>query len=388
MQRTILVLSLLCGLWGLAIAQFPGQMPPPNDMCAQAIELVAGDRLYGHNNAEATPSLDYEQPALVETTCIQTIENDLWFKFAAVEGVAMYEVQITAGACNTPAGLQALLIEADGCSAAHFTYRGCSNKINTDTIKLFLDAPEAGQNYFIWVDGYDGTICEFEVALLTRAAKRPADYRFMRYDYAQQDEPIEVRPDLVSLFANNAASIEWSSDQREGNALFIIELVPELAEVDVDSRYAQVVGFVEAKALVGQGTNHYQFTDYVTPFQQGKTYRYRVVLVDEEGHRTVSQTIDAKAKLVESYEVREVKAAPEAGKYIVHYINRKRGQRFDVSVEDASGTQVKHMVLDNQPVQDGDITIDMSSFAPGEYFFVMMAGKDKFRRAFVHTDSK
>jgi hypothetical protein len=367
----------------VANAQFPGQQPPPNDMCARAIEIVGGDRLGGHTNADATSGLDYERPATVETTCIQTIENDVWFKFKAVAGVQMYEVQIIAGFCTTPAGLQALLIEADGCSAAHFVYRGCSNKINTDTIKLFLDAPKPGQNYFIWIDGYDGTACEFEVALVPRVAKQPADYQFMRFDY-MLDEPTVQREDLAISFANNAATLQWSADQREGNSLFIIELLPELVDVDAESRYARVVGFVPARTLVGQGLQHYTFTDYITPYNQGKAYRYRVVLVDEDGTRSVSQPMVTQAKLVESYEVREVKAAPEAGKYIVHYINRKKGQRFDVSVEDANGLVVKKMVLDNQPVQDGDITIDMQAFAPGEYFFVMRTHRDSFRRAFIH----
>ncbi len=385
MQRFILLLSFVIGITAGLSAQFPGHLPPPNDMCAKAIELVAGDRLDGHSNEDATVSLDYERPATVETTCIQTIENDIWYKFKAVEGVAMYEVQITAGFCTTPAGLQALLIQADGCSASKFVYRGCSNKINTDTIKLFLDAPEPNQNYFIWIDGYDGTVCEFEIALVPRPAKRPADYRFMRFDYAAASEPVETRPDLSASFANNAATLEWSADQREGNALFIIELLPELPDVPQASRYARVVGFLESKNLVGQGVHHYAFTDFVTPYNQGKPYRYRIVLVDEDGTRTVSQTVEVKAKLVESYEVREVKAAPEPGKYLVHYINRKKGQRFDVSVLNAEGIQVKHMVLDNEPLQDGDITIDMNAFESGEYFFIMATHRDSFKRAFMHS---
>ena len=353
-------------------------------MCAKAIELASGDRLNGHSNEDATISLDYECPATMEATCIQTIENDIWYKFKAAEDVEMYEVQIIAGFCTTPAGLQALLIKADGCSAAHFVYRGCSNKINTDTIKLFLDAPEAGQNYFVWIDGYDGTVCEFEIALLPRPAKRPADYRFMRFDYASLDEPTELQADLDIAFANNAATLHWTADQKEGNSLFIIELLPDLAELDKASRYARVVGFLEAKNLVGQGRHDYSFTDFVTPYNQDKTYRYRIVLVDEDGKRTVSQTIETKARLIENYEVREVKPAAEPGKYMVHYINRKKGQRFDVSVEDAKGVQVKHMSLDNQPIQDGDISIDMSTFPPGEYYFIMKSGRDSFRRAFMH----
>jgi hypothetical protein len=299
--------------------------------------------------------------------------------------VELYEVQILAGFCTTPAGLQALIIQSEDCSASHFAYRGCSNKINTDTIKLFVEAPEAGKNYFIWIDGYDGTICEYEIALIARKAKTPADYKFMRFDYDAMDaQPTEL-PELQASFANNAATINWTSDQRDGNALFIIELLPDLENVSDDSKYARVVGFVEAKSLVGQGAIPYTFTDYVSPYISGKSYRYRIVLVDENGNRAVSQTVSTKAKLVESYEVREVKASPEPGKYVVHYINRKRGQKFDVAVQNEAGEQVKHMLLDNEPIRDGNITIDMSSLPVGQYFFIMSAGKDQFRRAFMHV---
>ena len=100
MKRLILLLFWICMGHTLVFAQFFGQNPPPNDMCAKAVELVAGDRLAGYSNADATPSLEYEMPATVETTCIQTIENDLWFKFKAVAGVEAYEIQITTGFCS------------------------------------------------------------------------------------------------------------------------------------------------------------------------------------------------------------------------------------------------------------------------------------------------
>lgn len=382
MARLLYLLILTCATAAAATAQFPGQMPPPHDMCAKAIEVVPGDILPGHTNADATPSLDYERPAVWENTCIQTIENDVWYKFKAEEGALLYEVQIVAGFCTTPAGLQALLIKADGCSASTFIYRGCSNKINRDTIKLFLPDPEPGQNYFIWVDGYDGTVCEFEISLRAKKAMLYPDYRLLRFDYTLDDPKTLDLLDFTQNFANNAPSFSWSAEASEVPDLYIIELLPDLTELNDDSKYARVVGFVDPHHYVGSGGSHYSFTDYVTPFEQGKSYRYRVVAVDANGGRRSTQDFQVRAKLVESFDVREVKAAAEPGKFTAHYVNRKKGAKFNVSVQDAAGKQVKFMVLDNEPQRDGDITIDMSALPHGEYTFIMANGKDSFRRIF------
>lgn len=382
MVRLICLLILTCTTAAIATAQYPGQMPPPHDMCAKAIEMVPGDILPGHTNADATPSLDYERPAVWENTCIQTIENDVWYKFKAEAGASLYEVQIVSGFCTTPAGLQALLIKAEGCSASHFVYRGCSNKINTDTIKLYLPDPEPGQNYFIWVDGYDGTVCEFEISLRAKKSLLFQDYRLLRFDY-QLDDPKDLDLlDFSSIFANNSATFSWSAEASEVPDLYIIELLPELADLDEESQYARVVGFVDPHHFVGSGGSHYTFTDYVTPYEQGKTYRYRVVAVDANGARRSTEDFLVKAKLVETFDVREVKPAPEPGKFIAHYVNRRKGAKFNVSVVDATGKQVKFMVLDNEPARDGDITIDMSALPHGEYTFIMANGKDSFRRLF------
>lgn len=383
MQRFLLAISLTCWAFAFLYAQYPGQMAPPHDICAKAIVLDEGDQLTGHTNADATPSLVFESPAVFEATCIQTIENDVWYKFQAAANVDMYEIQIIAGFCTTPAGLQALLIKADGCNASSFVYRGCSNKITTDTIKLYLPAPEAGQNYFVWIDGYDGTVCEFDISLRARKRLQATDYRFLRFDYALENEPIVPLDDLQSLFANNTTTLNWTAEPNAAPELYILELLPDLTEVKDASRYARVVGFVDPRRFVGSGRTAYSFTDYITPFNQGKTYRYRIVSVSADGKRTISPTIELKAKLVESFDVREVKVGAESGKFVVHYINRKKGQRYFISVENEAGEQVKQMTFENEPARDGDITIDMSTLPHGEYMFVMSNGKDNFKRSFV-----
>ena len=378
--------------WAFALAflpvfgQFPGQMPlaPPNDICAKAIQIDLNERLSGHTNADATISMDFERPEVFPTTCIQTLENDVWFKFRAESGVAGYEIVIAAGFCATPAGLQALLIKSEDCNASKFVYRACSNKINTDTIKLFLENPVPGENYFIWIDGYDGTICEFDVALLGRKALVPQDYRFLRFDYdmsAQAPYPADA---LAIGFSNNAANISWTARTQDDASLFIIELMPKMDGDKAESAYGRVVGFVEPRKLVGDGEAQYSFNDYLTPFKDGESYDYPLVKVAGDATKLVSETFTVKAKLIESFFLGEILPASPVGSYKVNYINRKKNQNFTLWVENSSGERIKEMNLLKEPVRDGSITINMQEFEQGEYLFVMDNGKEQYKKLFVH----
>ena len=368
-------------------AQFTGQRPlaPQNDICAKAITIEANERLSGHSNEYATLSLEFERPEVHPKTCIQTIENDVWFRFEAKEGHIGYEVSIAAGFCSTPTGLQALIIKADGCKASEFVYRACSNKINTDTIKLYLEDPEPGQNYFIWIDGYDGTFCEFDVTLKAREELVPEDYRFLRFDYDLGPQPPFQTEILEVGFANNSAELSWSANSRDDASLFIIELMPAyVAKGYGKSGFARVVGFVDPRNLVGEGESVYHFIDYITPFKEGKTYYYRLVKIAGDGTKEVTETFSIEAKLVQSFYVGQIRTTATPGSFIVTYVNRKKNQTFDVSVEDTDGQVVKQMQLKKEPVRDGEITINMAEIAPGEYFFIMSNGKDAFKQRFIH----
>lgn len=383
-MRKSILLSVFLLLENFIIAQFPGQMPPPNDFCAKAIQIEPNERLIGHTNADASPSLEFERPAVADLTCIQTIENDVWFRFKADAAHTGYEIIITAGFCSTPAGLQALLIQSEGCRATEFTYRACSNKINTDTIKLYLEDPIPNQNYFIWIDGYDGTVCEFDVTLKARTALVPRDYRFLRFDYDFSAHPEYQADALSTSFENNAANFSWMASNRDDASLFIVELIPSIEKEHEKSAYGRVVGFVDPRNLVGDGTATYRFTDYITPYQNGETYYYRIVKVAGDGSKEVTATFAIRAKLVESFFLGKIEPKSEAGIYRVTYINRKKNQNFDVSVEDLEGNQIKSMQLLKEPVRDGEISINMQEFEPGEYFFIMTNGKDEYKKRFIH----
>lgn len=358
----------------------PQSLVPENDRCATAMKIRPGQLITGLENVGASKGMEYETPAMTPATCIQTVENDMWFAFTTEPGQEWYEVRIIAESCNTPAGLQALLIRADDCNAAKFQYAGCSNKINTDTIKLFLHQPQPGLRYLIWVDGYDGTFCEFSVGLSGRAPLSPADYRYLRFDYDLAPAPHYELDGFSSAFVNNEATLRWKDNTLDDAALYVIEQVPDLEA----SPYARIVGFVNPQSLVGSGETYYEFADRITPFQQGQRYNYRVVRVAQDGSRSVSETFSVTAKLSLSFYVAEIQPdrnTPSA--YIAHYINYKKGQSFNLKVLDAQDKVVKEMKLPKEPMRDGDITLKMADFPAGEYMFEMSNGKETFRRPFT-----
>jgi hypothetical protein len=372
-------LTVLAATTCISLQAQPQSLNPENDRCAKALPIQPGQFIIGLDNATASKGLDLETPAMAEATCIQSVENDMWFEFRTVAGQEWYEVRIIAENCNTPAGLQALLIRADDCNAAKFSYEGCSNKINTDTIKLFLHQPEAGLRYLIWVDGYDGTICEYSVALNARPPLSPADYRYLRFDYDLAPAPHYELDGYSGTFTNNEASIRWKAGALDNTALYVVEQLPELST----SPYARIVGFVDPQAMVGVGDAFYEFTDRITPYQQGKRYSYRIVRVATDGSRSVSETFSITARLSTSFYVAEIKADTEPATFIAHYINYKKGQSFTLKVIDAQQQVVKEMKLPKEPARDGNITLKMADFPLGTYTFEMSNGKESFRRPFV-----
>ncbi|MEM0996582.1 MAG: hypothetical protein AAGN35_05870 [Bacteroidota bacterium] len=361
---------------------------PPNDACAKAIAIEPGQKLTNLSNSTATVGPDRETPAVFETTCIQTIENDMWFKFTTAADIEFYEVVISTRFCNTPAGLQALLIRSDVCDEAQYIYRACANKINTDTIFLYLHEPDPGHNYFIYVDGYDGTICEYDLEVRARRNFSPTDYDRLRFDY-ELDEPVSYElPDLKTDFTNNQTVLEWTAAATEDVAQFMVELLPEFAPETPDaSHYARVVGIIKPRNLVGLERTFYEFRDFLTPFREAETYTYRIVRISSQGKRAVSAPFSVKARIIETFFMGTVNELPDRpGFYSVHYINKKKKQSFTVRVRDAEGKELKRTRLEKEPVRDGYVTVDMSPYPPGLYEFEMDNGSDAFRRKFTLPD--
>lgn len=357
--------------------------PPSNDDCQNALRIEPG-QIYQHvDNAYATRGFPFQSPDTLPGTCIQSLENDLWYEFTTSDEFEVYEVVISSYSCNTPAGLQALLIQSDDCNRKHYRYRACSNTQTLDTIKLYLQNDEPGAHFFIYIDGYDGTICDFDVSLKGKKKVQGDDYRYLRYDYILSELPYGYPDGLETIFENNEAVIIWESAPEEDIAWFLIERMPDdLQDVAEENHYAQVVGRMRPSNRVGAGRATYIFKDQRTIFEDGKKYRYRIVTVDSKGDRSTSEVFNLTAELIDDFFVGDVKQGPQEGQQVVYYINRKKKQDFSLRVENGLGEVIKSLEMKKVTAPDGEVTIDMSEYPSGFYTFIMGNGKDEFRREF------
>jgi hypothetical protein len=367
-------------------AQLPPEpvLPEPlaNDFCENAIEIIPGEHLTGLSNELATLGPREQIPADEPYTCIESYENDMWFKFTTVSGIAYYEIVITTNECNSPAGLQAILIQGNDCNATQFIYKACSNKETMDTVALFLHEPSPGVDFFIYVDGFDGAICNYNLSLNAAKAQKltQTDYVRMKWDYELPDEGDYVPANQNHEYMNNRFTLRWSASHGEDIAFFLIEQV----DLEIDPNRGSINGIVDARTTVSGEDEEYSYTVPGMFIQNGQ-YCYRIVSVTHSGERHYSDNICFEAYVIRSFFMNEVIKTDVPGIYSVSYMNNQKKVDYTFKVLDDKRNIVKEMKLENEPIRDGKVTVDMTKFPPGKYYFIMENGVEMFRREFIVT---
>ncbi len=348
------------------------------DFCEQAKEVFPGDYLTALNNARATTSAD-QTPEGEPVTCIKTFENDQWYRFTADSGYTYYEVIIHPRQCATPAGMQALIIEAEDCSSEAFIYRACANPYKMEPLKFYLKDPKPEQNYFIYVDGYDGNVCTYDLELIGHEKNlHPDDLRLLQTDY-DNPPPYFEPPRMNIQFQNNEVYLEWDVDAQEDVKFFLVErMLSWLPEHRVHGR---VVRTIEAQNTVGNGVATYRFHDDFTRFEDGKEYCYRVLQINSQGQRAYTQHVCIEAKMIQSFSISKIFPQEEKNKFVVLYKNSKK-QDLKFSVLDAEKKFLKGLTLEKVKKGDQQFTIDMTAYATGTYLFRVENGEELFEREF------
>jgi hypothetical protein len=373
MRTSLLLIMLWMG------ALLPAQ--PPHDRCSQALTLEVGQTLNQEDNRLASITPD-ETPHEAPRTCIRTYENDLWYQFTTEAPYQYYSIEVDPLACESPAGLQMLLIKADTCDPDSFSYTACLNPYETEPLELFWENPFPGEHYFIHVDGYDGNICQFRLTLKGHQEdpRSLQDLTRMRYD-PDHPEPTFTEAGLISRFENNEVVLNWQAESREEVAFFLIERVWTNA-ID-GSLDGSVVARVQPTNTVG--------TDLMTEYQHIISRRFpdeqelcfQVVKVSPALTMNYARPTCVTTDLITDFFISEVYAY-ETGPpdtYAVKYVNRKR-QNLEFSLYNEAGKYLKGYIRKREPRTDGVITIDMSGYPPGRYRLEVEGRRGTYRRPF------
>ncbi|MEO1451763.1 MAG: hypothetical protein AAFV07_19695 [Bacteroidota bacterium] len=350
-----------------------------NDTCIKARVLQIDQPILNEQNHYA----GLEETALPETepvTCIKTFENDLWYQFETLEGYGHYEVKVRPTSCNTPAGLQAILIRSDDCMAENYIYIDCRNPYAEVPFSLHVSDSIPGHRYLVQVDGYDGTRCSFDIELRALAddPREPEAIGTIQMDYG--DAPPHFEPESFTLgFSNNEAEISWTANSREETEFFLVQRTRKYG-----SRvYGRVIGKVPARNSVGADEPvDYTFVDNAI-FSKGQTSCYRIVRVHPSGERAYGPIECVEVRLNEDLYVTPVYLTDQPDVYIIKYSN-KRKQDLRFALFDASDTLLKELTKKKEPKADGSFTINMTDYPAGQYLMTVEGKEERFSRRFTH----
>lgn len=350
---------------------------PGHDFCEQAIDIAPGETLYNQTNRGAATALG-EIPEGTPVTCIQTFENDVWYRLIADTAYSWYQIDIQPYECSTPAGLQAMVVETESCDAGTFIYKDCANPRETGNVTMFVDTSDLQASLLIYVDGYDGTECGFTISVkgFTEDPRSIEDIRQSEMDY--QSPPPYYEPVSASLkFENNVALISWEDESLSSTVLFQVQRSYLYGSRIVGT----VVGTVVPRQTVGSElTTYYEYID-LRAFREETEYCYRIVRIDDRGAKAYSEPLCAESILIQTFWASDVFPSSIPGTYEVQY-NTKKKQDLRFSLKNEAGEELKALVKKREPKGDGIVQIDMTAYPVGEYVLEVSAEEGNYRRRF------
>lgn len=202
--------KLFIGLAFGLISYLSGQ-PAHND-CQTPLLLPLNQWAAIQSNHQATINVEHLPPA-VPYSCINTFENDLWFVFENNYQATPFQVVIIPLQCNTPAGVQAVLYDQYNCRDLQNHILACATKDFGDTVRLIAENPQNIQKAMIYVDGYDGTQCEFKIGVFAIPNFHPLDFcHYIRFDYAHPSNTYDFPFSIQQK--NNQLHLVWEPSEQ------------------------------------------------------------------------------------------------------------------------------------------------------------------------------
>ncbi|MEM7374451.1 MAG: hypothetical protein AAF587_38010 [Bacteroidota bacterium] len=349
-----------------------------HDHCEHALELVPGQAIPVQNNERASITA-LETPLPHPQSCIRTFENDLWYAFTSDSSNRVYQVQIDPISCETPAGLQAIILRADDCTASSYQYVACQNPIATESLTLWVEDSSVGNRYLIYVDGYDGNRCTFTLSLTAHPTdpRTSEDFSRQQVDYSIPASTFEPEEMSVSSL-NNEMVISWTTESQNDLSYFLVQTVYKRGA----GEYGSLLGKLTPTQAVGSDQSiQYQFRD-TRPLENGVEYCYRIVKLFESGERAYSPSQCSPVKRNEDFFISPVLTGRESKKYYIQFTNRKK-QNLLFQVLDMQQKELKSMMRAKEPKGDGIINIDMTDFQTGRYYLKVIGKSEFYLRMFV-----
>jgi hypothetical protein len=182
---------------------------PTNDDCNTPLTLKLNQWI-DQNNEQATINKS-ELPQAVPYTCVNTFENDLWYVIPTQNITSPLIIIIYPYLCNTPAGVQAILYSQYDCKNLNNNILYCFTKDVSDTVKFVVARPNEFEKLMLYVDGFDGTICQFKIGVFELTDYHPFDFcKYLRFDYVTRTN--QWKQPLNLFTKNNQIFIQWAHE--------------------------------------------------------------------------------------------------------------------------------------------------------------------------------
>jgi hypothetical protein len=300
----------------------------PGDACAEANEIQMNSMFIGNN---AGASADGPESSF-------SIENNTWYKWKTpmdwIPGQAAY-LRVFEPVCNSSEGLQILLWNTKGdCPDMSRNPSFVSKAPGSSQEYYHQWSPIAGNTYYISVDGYAGTACQFRLELRSQSVM-----------------PVN----LITLDAKskvNAVQLTWVTAEEGNNSFFTLE----------KSRNGQ--DFISVSKIDGAGKSTTERSyNYQDDYPFSDVNYYRLKQTDIKGDYSYSKTVAVNVK--GSGNLFHTKADKNGSQIDVAYFSPEAGPGM-LRIYNKSGQQMYNMNLYLNPGHN-DYKISSQLFPEGEY---------------------
>lgn len=341
----------------------------PNDDCNYPIKLSVNEWLTDQNNQYATIDLSQLPPA-VPYSCINTFENDLWYIIDSQYINNPIQIIIYPFVCNTPAGVQAILYSNYDCKSLNQNFIACATKDIGDTVKFIIPNPKDYSQLMLYVDGFDGTICQFNIGVFELKEYHPMDFcKYLRFDYLPRN-PNWKQP-LQMDTQNNQIKIQWTHENPD--------VLGYSLQIKMQNGYKTLSCFHSQNYTLG----NQNFMEYIfNPDQLDSEKKCFRLLAYYKNDIWVSSDYCIEPKVIEDFWVSAPKPTFKANEYSYVYKVLK-SHKAEIRLSNSKGEVIKSKTI---KLSKGNFEglISTEGLQKDQYFFEFCVGNECFKYPLIN----